>query len=75
MGENTSERYTAADALTDALVRSGIEYIFFNSGTDYPALIESWAKFKAQGKKTPEVIICPHEMVAMSAAQVRAHRS
>jgi acetolactate synthase-1/2/3 large subunit len=66
------ERYTASDALTDALWRSGIEHIFLNSGTDYPALIESWAKYKATGRKLPEVIICPHETVAMSAAQAYA---
>ena len=63
------EKYTAADALTDALVRGGIEHIFLNSGTDYPALIESWAKFAATGRKCPQIITCPHETVAMSAAQ------
>ena len=63
------EKYTAADALTDALVRGGIEHIFLNSGTDYPALIESWAKFTATGRKCPQIITCPHETVAMSAAQ------
>jgi acetolactate synthase-1/2/3 large subunit len=71
-GENPmteKEKYTTADAMTDALARSGIEHIFLNSGTDYPALIESWAKFRAQGRKLPEIITCPHEIVAMSAAQ------
>ena len=63
------EKYTAADALTDALVRGGIEHIFLNSGTDYPALIESWAKSAATGRKYPQIITCPHETVAMSAAQ------
>jgi acetolactate synthase-1/2/3 large subunit len=63
------ERYTAADALTDALVRGGITHVFLNSGTDYPPLIESWAKFTARGRALPEIIICPHETVAMSAAQ------
>jgi acetolactate synthase-1/2/3 large subunit len=69
MEDINSVKYTAADALTDALVRSGVKYIFLNSGTDYPALIESWAKFEAEGRELPEIIICPHEMVAMSAAQ------
>jgi len=64
-----SEKYTAADALTDALVRGGIEHIFLNSGTDYPALIESWAKSEATGRKYPQIITCPQEIVAMSAAQ------
>ena len=63
------EKYTVADAMTDALVRSGVEHIFLNSGTDYPAIIEGWAKFKTLGKKIPEIFTCPHETVAMSAAQ------
>lgn len=66
---NDNKKYTVADAMTDALVRSGVEHIFLNSGTDYPAIIEGWAKCKAMGIKTPEVLICPHETVAMSAAQ------
>ncbi|NLB29270.1 MAG: thiamine pyrophosphate-requiring protein [Clostridiales bacterium] len=63
-----AELYTAADALNDALVNAGVKYIFFNSGTDYPPIIEAWAKCDFFGKKKPEVIICPHETVAMSAA-------
>jgi acetolactate synthase-1/2/3 large subunit len=61
--------YTASDALNDALFRAGVSHIFVNSGTDYPPIIESWAKFEAQGKPKPEIIISPHEYVAMSAAQ------
>ena len=62
-------KYTAADALNDALVRAGVTHIFLNSGTDYPPIIESWAKYKEEGKKFPEIIICPQETVAMCAAQ------
>ncbi len=40
-----------------------------NSGTDYPPIIESWAKYEATGKKKPEIIISPHEYAALSAAQ------
>jgi acetolactate synthase-1/2/3 large subunit len=43
--------------------------VFINSGTDYPPIIESWAKFEAQGRPKPEIIISPHEYVALSAAQ------
>lgn len=61
--------YTAADAFNDALVTAGVEYVFINSGTDYPPVIESWAKYVSQGKKTPKVIVSPHEYAAISAAQ------
>lgn len=60
--------YTAADAFNDALVNAGVRYVFLNSGTDYPPIIEAWAKCDADGRKRPEIVICPHETVAMSAA-------
>ncbi|SHI12966.1 acetolactate synthase-1/2/3 large subunit [Sporobacter termitidis DSM 10068] len=61
--------YTGADALTDALVDAGVTHVFLNSGTDYPPIIESWAKYEAAGLKKPQVIISPHEYAALSAAQ------
>ena len=66
--ENISD-YTAADALTDALVSAGVTHVFLNSGTDYPPIIESWAKYEAAGRKKPEIVVCPHEYPALSAAQ------
>ncbi|MCL2166142.1 MAG: thiamine pyrophosphate-requiring protein [Clostridiales bacterium] len=65
---NKDLEYTAADALNDALVKAGVSHVFLNSGTDYPPIIESWAKYEATGRKKPEIIICPHETVAISAA-------
>ncbi|WP_420213628.1 nitrous oxide-stimulated promoter family protein, partial [Klebsiella pneumoniae] len=38
-----------------------VAYIFINSGTDYPPVIEAWAKARATGQKVPELVICPHE--------------
>ena len=61
--------YTAADALSDALVKAGVTHVFLNSGTDYPPIIESWAKYEALGYTKPEIIICPHENLAITAAQ------
>ncbi len=66
--ENGNVGYTASDALTDSLVAAGVTHIFINSGTDYPPIIESWAKYEAAGKKKPEIIISPHEYAALSAA-------
>ncbi|MBX5436274.1 MAG: thiamine pyrophosphate-requiring protein [Alicyclobacillaceae bacterium] len=59
---------TAADVLMTTLHELGVDCIFANLGSDHPALIESWAKFRAHGVPMPEVVVCPHEMVAMSAA-------
>ena len=67
--ENSLQIFTGADALNEALLNAGVEYVFLNSGTDYPPIIESWAKYEANGKKIPKVIISPHEYAGLSAAQ------
>ncbi len=61
--------YTSADALMEALQEVGISYLFCNLGSDHPSMIEALAKAKEEGKKLPKAIICPHESVALSAAQ------
>ena len=67
--DNQTASYTGADALNDALLQAGVTHIFLNSGTDYPPIIESWAKCDAEGRAHPRVIISPHETAALSAAQ------
>ncbi|PLS18599.1 acetolactate synthase [Bacillus sp. M6-12] len=61
-------KYTTASAMMDALKEAGVDYIFANLGSDHPAIIESWAQAKQENKSIPEIIICPHEMIALSAA-------
>jgi len=63
------DRYTTADALMEALQEVGISYLFCNLGSDHPSMIEALAKAKEEGKELPKAIICPHESVALSAAQ------
>jgi acetolactate synthase-1/2/3 large subunit len=60
--------YTASTALLEALTEWGVAYIFANFGSDHPALIEAIAEARALGRKIPEVITCPNEMVALSCA-------
>jgi acetolactate synthase-1/2/3 large subunit len=62
-------RFTTADAMMEALREVGISYLFCNLGSDHPSLIEALAKAKKEGKELPNAIICPHESVALSAAQ------
>lgn len=64
-----TDRYTSADALMEALQEVGISYLFCNLGSDHPSMIEALAKAKVEGKELPKAIICPHESVALSAAQ------
>lgn len=61
-------RYNTADAMLDALQETGVSYLFSNLGSDHPTLIEGLAKAKAQNRPLPQVIMCPHEYVALSAA-------
>jgi acetolactate synthase-1/2/3 large subunit len=49
-------------------------YIFANLGSDHPGLIEALARARAQGREddVPQLIVCPHETVALSAAHAYA---
>jgi acetolactate synthase I/II/III large subunit len=61
-------RYSAAHYFLEGLVDLGVEYIFANLGTDHVSLIEELARWDKQGRKHPEVILCPHEVVAVHMA-------
>ncbi|MBV9268380.1 MAG: thiamine pyrophosphate-requiring protein [Acidobacteriaceae bacterium] len=64
--------YTASTAFLDALFEAGVTHVFANFGSDHPALIESLAEARATGRPCPQVITCPNEMVAISAAHGHA---
>lgn len=59
---------TAASQLLHALAEAGVSYIFANLGTDHPPILEGLAAARAQGRCVPQLITCPHEMVALTAA-------
>jgi acetolactate synthase-1/2/3 large subunit len=61
-------RHTAAHYFLEGLVDLGVEYIFANLGTDHVSLIEEIARWDAEGRKHPEIILCPHEIVAVHMA-------
>jgi acetolactate synthase-1/2/3 large subunit len=70
-----SERYyTTSTAFLEALAEAGVKYLFANLGSDHPGLIEALAQARAQGRAAdfPALIICPHEVVAISAAHAYA---
>jgi len=60
--------YTASMAMLEALTEAGITHAFANFGSDHPALVEAIAEARATGRKIPEIVTCPNEMVALSAA-------
>lgn len=57
---------TGATALLRSLKRSGIDYIFSNSGTDFPPIIEAIASLPADTR--PETPLVPHETAGVAMA-------
>jgi acetolactate synthase I/II/III large subunit len=68
--------YTTSSAMLSALREAGVQYLFVNLGSDHSAFMEAYATARAspQGGEFPypEVITCPNEMVALSAAHGHA---
>ncbi len=61
-------RHSTAHYFLEGLVDLGVDYIFANLGTDHVSLIEEIARWDKQGRKHPQVILCPHEVVAVHMA-------
>ena len=61
-------RHTTAHYFLEGLVDLGIDYIFANLGTDHVSLIEEMARWDVEGRKHPEMVLCPHEIVAVHMA-------
>ncbi len=57
-------RHTAAHHLLEGLCEIGIEHVFSNLGTDHVSIIEELARWDAEGRAHPNVVLCPHENVA-----------
>lgn len=79
MAERT---YTASTAWWEALAEAGVRYAFANLGSDHPGLIEALAAGRAESRGAPapsadlpELVVCPHEIVALSAAHAYAQVS
>jgi acetolactate synthase I/II/III large subunit len=60
--------YTTGTAFLEALLETGVEYVFANLGSDHTSIVEAYAAGRRAGKKVPQLITAPHEMVAMTAA-------
>lgn len=67
-GSGEKHMQTTGAALLEAMRDSGIEYVFANLGSDHTAFIEALAAQPAGGHRYPQMITCPNEMVALTAA-------
>lgn len=61
-------KLTAGGALLARLKSVGVDYIFANSGTDFPPIIEGLAEAKAKDVALPHALVMPHENAAMGMA-------
>jgi acetolactate synthase-1/2/3 large subunit len=68
--------YTTSSAMLSALREAGVQYLFVNLGSDHSAFMEAYATARASKDggefPYPDVITCPNEMVALSAAHGHA---
>ena len=59
---------TTARFFLEGLQETGMRYLFSNLGTDHVTLIDEMARLQAEGQPMPEVVLCPHENVAIHMA-------
>jgi acetolactate synthase-1/2/3 large subunit len=54
-----------------AMREAGVRYLFANLGSDHTGIVEAYAQARQHGTlgQLPDLVICPHEFVALSAAQ------
>ena len=67
-GISETATMTAGGALLARLKAVGVDYIFANSGTDFPPIIEGLAEAEAKGVALPQAFVMPHEGAAMGMA-------
>ena len=66
--KNMMTSHSAAHYFLEGLVETGIEHLFCNFGTDHASLIEELARWDSAGRAHPNIILCPHENVAIHMA-------
>lgn len=58
----------AAEAVLGRMKAAGIDVLFANGGTDFPSIIEAYARSSESGIAMPEPLVIPHEGVAVGMA-------
>ncbi len=66
--QSTSSAVSAGGAIFGKLKALGVDYIFANSGTDFPPIIEGLIEARDKGIDLPIAVTVPHEHVAVSMA-------
>ncbi|MEL7114779.1 MAG: thiamine pyrophosphate-requiring protein [Pseudomonadota bacterium] len=68
MPKDTPPPVSAGGALFGKLKALGVDYVFANSGTDFPPIIEGLIEAREKGIPLPQAITVPHEHVAVGMA-------
>ena len=69
LSPGTRERPTiAAEAFLRALADHGADYFFCNTGTDFPPIVEAFARAQKTNAKVPRPVLVPHENLAVAMA-------
>lgn len=63
-----TESRLAAQNYIEALSDQGIEYLFINPGTDFPPIVEAYARAQTKNVRVPTPILAPHENAAVCMA-------
>ena len=66
--ERTVPVRSGAEAFVELLNAHDVDYIFLNPGTDTFPIQEAITRLAAEKRRFPELVLCPDESVAMSAA-------
>ncbi|MDE0523571.1 MAG: thiamine pyrophosphate-requiring protein [Boseongicola sp.] len=67
-GTDNAALMTAGGALFGKLKALGVSYVFANSGTDFPPIIEGLIEARSRGVDLPRAVTVPHEHVAVGMA-------
>jgi len=59
---------SGAEAFLSQLKASGVDYLLSNSGTDFPPIIEAFARTSTAQSSFPTPLLVSHESVAMGMA-------
>src|SRR5262245_36989995 len=66
--EATTNERSAAEVLLATLKAQGVDYFFANGGTDFPSIVEAFARGAERGTPLPQPMVVPHENAAVAMA-------
>ena len=58
----------AAEIFLKTLSDHGVDYLFANPGTDFPAIVEAFTRGRTSNAKFPQPVLVPHENLAVAMA-------